>query len=204
MAPRYGIVTPKAFGVPMATIQRSPSARPRSRPRRPRSGRPAGTRPALLAGMVDDPARVTPAQMDRWARDFDNWAISTPSASSSSIAPRTPAARSTPWAAGATSSSSAPASRSWPASRCTASAQRRGFLRGLPLIERGRDRRAQLREEGRRAGRCAPSAASATRAARRRPRLAARLAASPTEPRAGSARTPPAPSPRRTARPKPA
>jgi 3-methyladenine DNA glycosylase AlkD/uncharacterized protein YdhG (YjbR/CyaY superfamily) len=29
----------------------------------------------MLATMVDDPERVTPAQMDRWAKDFDNWAI---------------------------------------------------------------------------------------------------------------------------------
>jgi 3-methyladenine DNA glycosylase AlkD len=29
----------------------------------------------LLAAYVDDPARVTPAQMDRWCRDFDNWGI---------------------------------------------------------------------------------------------------------------------------------
>jgi 3-methyladenine DNA glycosylase AlkD len=29
----------------------------------------------MLASFVDDPARVTPAQMDRWCRDFDNWAI---------------------------------------------------------------------------------------------------------------------------------
>ena len=29
----------------------------------------------MLAAFVDDPAGVTPAQMDRWCRDFDNWAI---------------------------------------------------------------------------------------------------------------------------------
>ena len=29
----------------------------------------------MLACFVDDPALVTPAQMDRWCRDFDNWAI---------------------------------------------------------------------------------------------------------------------------------
>ncbi len=29
----------------------------------------------MLATFVDEPARVTPAQMDRWMRDFDNWAI---------------------------------------------------------------------------------------------------------------------------------
>jgi 3-methyladenine DNA glycosylase AlkD len=29
----------------------------------------------MLATLVDEPARVTPAQMERWCRDFDNWAI---------------------------------------------------------------------------------------------------------------------------------
>jgi 3-methyladenine DNA glycosylase AlkD len=29
----------------------------------------------MLAAFVDEPDRVTPAQMDRWCRDFDNWAI---------------------------------------------------------------------------------------------------------------------------------
>jgi 3-methyladenine DNA glycosylase AlkD len=29
----------------------------------------------MLAAFVDEPARVTPAQMERWCRDFDNWAI---------------------------------------------------------------------------------------------------------------------------------
>lgn len=28
----------------------------------------------MLTAFVDDPARVTPAQMDRWCRDFENWA----------------------------------------------------------------------------------------------------------------------------------
>ncbi len=29
----------------------------------------------MLASMVDDPAEVTSAQMDRWCKDFDNWGI---------------------------------------------------------------------------------------------------------------------------------
>jgi 3-methyladenine DNA glycosylase AlkD len=29
----------------------------------------------MLATMVDEPERVTPAQMDRWAKNFDNWGI---------------------------------------------------------------------------------------------------------------------------------
>ena len=29
----------------------------------------------MLAAYVDEPASVTPTQMDRWCRDFDNWGI---------------------------------------------------------------------------------------------------------------------------------
>jgi 3-methyladenine DNA glycosylase AlkD len=29
----------------------------------------------MLTPFIDEPSRVTPAQMDRWARDFDSWAI---------------------------------------------------------------------------------------------------------------------------------
>ena len=29
----------------------------------------------MLAAYVEEPGRVTPAQMDRWCRDFDNWAV---------------------------------------------------------------------------------------------------------------------------------
>jgi 3-methyladenine DNA glycosylase AlkD len=29
----------------------------------------------MLATMVDDPAAVTPAQMERWVKDMDNWGI---------------------------------------------------------------------------------------------------------------------------------
>jgi 3-methyladenine DNA glycosylase AlkD len=29
----------------------------------------------ILAGMIDDPKKVTAAQMNRWVRDFDNWDV---------------------------------------------------------------------------------------------------------------------------------
>ena len=29
----------------------------------------------MLTSFVDEPVRVTPSQMDRWCRDFDNWGI---------------------------------------------------------------------------------------------------------------------------------
>jgi 3-methyladenine DNA glycosylase AlkD len=75
MGPRYGVVTDKAFGVPMARMLAI--------------AKEIGCNHELAAGlwdtgwyearmvacMIDDPARVTPAQMDRWRRDFDNWGI---------------------------------------------------------------------------------------------------------------------------------
>jgi 3-methyladenine DNA glycosylase AlkD len=72
---RYGIQTAKSFGVSSATM----------RPLAKRIGRDHDLALALwdtgwlearmLAGLAADPARLTPALMDRWCRDFDNWAI---------------------------------------------------------------------------------------------------------------------------------
>ena len=72
---RYGIVAPKVFGVSVVNIRRL--------------GKELGTRHDLveplwasgwyearmLVAFIGDPAAVTPAQMDRWCREFDNWAI---------------------------------------------------------------------------------------------------------------------------------
>jgi len=72
---RYGIVTKRAYGV--------------SAPDLVRLARRIGTNHALaqqlwqtgnhdaraLASMIEEPRRVSATQMDRWARDFDNWAI---------------------------------------------------------------------------------------------------------------------------------
>ena len=72
---RYGIVAPKSFGVSMSAIQQLGK----------RIGRDHGLAAGLwdtgwyearlLTAFVDEPDRVTAAQMDRWARDFDNWGI---------------------------------------------------------------------------------------------------------------------------------
>jgi len=72
---RYAIVAPRVFGVSVGDLRSL--------------GKTLGVRHDLaeplwktgwyearmLVGFVADPGRVTPAQMDRWARDFDNWAI---------------------------------------------------------------------------------------------------------------------------------
>lgn len=73
--PRYGIPQTNALGVSMANMQRL--------------AKEIGVDHALalalwktgcyearsVAALIDDRAKVTPAQMDAWCRDFDSWAI---------------------------------------------------------------------------------------------------------------------------------
>ncbi len=75
MRPRYGLVTDKAMGVPMAKMQAI--AKPLA-PDHALAGAlwDAGWYEArMVACMIDDPAQVTAEQMDRWRADFDNWGI---------------------------------------------------------------------------------------------------------------------------------
>src|SRR5262245_40635271 len=72
---RYAIPSDNAYGVAMRDIKAF--------------GKALGTNHALalalwstgvyearmLASFVGDPAQLTPAQMDRWCKDFDNWAF---------------------------------------------------------------------------------------------------------------------------------
>jgi 3-methyladenine DNA glycosylase AlkD len=75
MSTRYGIVTPKAFGVPMGTIQLLAKRLGTDHELAAALWATGWYEARLLCAYVDDPARVTPAQMDRWVRDFDNWGI---------------------------------------------------------------------------------------------------------------------------------
>lgn len=72
---RFGIVAPKAFGVPMGEIQRLGKQLGRDH----RLAQPlwdTGWYEArLLVAYVADPAGLTSAEMDRWTRDFDDWGI---------------------------------------------------------------------------------------------------------------------------------
>src|SRR5215831_8707865 len=72
---RYAIVAPKAFGVSMATME------PLAKRLRPDHDLAVGLwatewhEARMLASLIDDPARVTSGQMERWCRDFNNWAV---------------------------------------------------------------------------------------------------------------------------------
>lgn len=72
---RYGIVAESALGVPLAAIQRIAKRLGRDH-RLAEALWDTGVYEArLLASYVAEPDRLTPAQMDRWCRDFDNWGI---------------------------------------------------------------------------------------------------------------------------------
>ena len=75
MASRYGIITDKAWGVPMAQIKAIAKPLGKDHALAQKLWESGWYDARLLASMVDDPALVTPTQMDRWRRDFDNWGV---------------------------------------------------------------------------------------------------------------------------------
>ncbi len=76
MSARYGIVTrAKAFGVPVVVLRQMAKSIGRDHDLADALWRTGVHDARMLATMIGDPARVTPALMDRWAKDFDNWGI---------------------------------------------------------------------------------------------------------------------------------
>ncbi len=72
---RFGINANKAFGVSVANIQILAKRLGRSHGLALALWKTGWYEARMLTSFVDEPARVTPAQMDRWCRDFDNWGI---------------------------------------------------------------------------------------------------------------------------------
>lgn len=72
---RFGIDAPNALGVSMANIQKIAKPLGRDHALAEALWKTGVYEARMLASMVDEPAKVTPAQMDRWCRDFDNWGI---------------------------------------------------------------------------------------------------------------------------------
>lgn len=75
MESRYGIYTDKAFGVPMSAMQKVAKGLGRNHELAAALWATGWYEARTVAAFVEEPARVTAAQMDRWCRDFDNWAI---------------------------------------------------------------------------------------------------------------------------------
>lgn len=72
---RYGIVADKVFGVSVKEIQNIAKTLGRDHALALALWKTGWYEARMMTAFVDDPAAVTPAQMDRWAKDFDNWAI---------------------------------------------------------------------------------------------------------------------------------
>lgn len=72
---RYGIVAKKAFGVSMGTMKTLAKKLGRDHDLALALWETGWYEARILTSFVDEPKRVTASQMDRWARDFDNWAI---------------------------------------------------------------------------------------------------------------------------------
>jgi 3-methyladenine DNA glycosylase AlkD len=72
---RFAIPSDKAYGVPMNRIQALAKELGQDHALAAALWETDRYETRLLAAYVDEPARVTGAQMDRWCRDFDNWAV---------------------------------------------------------------------------------------------------------------------------------
>jgi 3-methyladenine DNA glycosylase AlkD len=72
---RYGIVSPKAYGVSMTTTKSLAKKLGKDHDLALELWDTGWFEARMLTSFVDEPARVTSSQMDSWAKDFDNWAI---------------------------------------------------------------------------------------------------------------------------------
>jgi len=72
---RFAISAPKAFGVSMTNMKALAKQLGRNHELAAALWDTGWYEARMLATLVDEPAWVTAAQMDRWCRDFDNWAI---------------------------------------------------------------------------------------------------------------------------------
>jgi 3-methyladenine DNA glycosylase AlkD len=72
---RYGIPADNASGVSVADIRRLAKQVGRDHRLALALWETGSYEARMLTPFIDEPTRVTPAQMDCWARDFDSWAI---------------------------------------------------------------------------------------------------------------------------------
>ena len=72
---RFGVVSDRAFGVAMRDMQTLARRLGRNHDLAEALWHTGWYEARMVAAYVDEPERLTPAQMDRWCRDFDNWGI---------------------------------------------------------------------------------------------------------------------------------
>ena len=72
---RYGLPSDNAVGIPVGKIQQIGKDLGRNHELAQGLWETGIYEAQMLAAFVDEPELVTPAQMDRWCKDFDNWGI---------------------------------------------------------------------------------------------------------------------------------
>jgi 3-methyladenine DNA glycosylase AlkD len=72
---RFGLPSDKAFGVSVGTMQRYAKEIGQNHELSLALWETGWYEARMMAAFVGEPERVTPAQMDRWCADFDNWGI---------------------------------------------------------------------------------------------------------------------------------
>jgi 3-methyladenine DNA glycosylase AlkD len=72
---RYAIPSDHAYGVAMKDIKALGAVLGRNQPLAVALWATGVYEARMLASFVGDPERLTPAQMERWCKDFDNWAF---------------------------------------------------------------------------------------------------------------------------------
>jgi 3-methyladenine DNA glycosylase AlkD len=72
---RYGVDAPQSFGVPVGAVQQLAKQLGKDHQLAAELWATGWYEARLLCAYVDEVDLVTPAQMDRWVRDFDNWGI---------------------------------------------------------------------------------------------------------------------------------
>lgn len=72
---RYNIPVERAVGIPVGVLQKKAKQVGKDHELALGLWKTGIYEARMLAAYVDDPAKVTSAQMDSWCRDFDSWAI---------------------------------------------------------------------------------------------------------------------------------
>ena len=72
---RFGIPSTNALGVTVGDMRKYAKTIGKDHALAERLWKTGVYEGRFMAAFVDDPAAVTPAQMEKWAGDFDNWAV---------------------------------------------------------------------------------------------------------------------------------
>lgn len=72
---RYGLPAEHAVGIPVGVLKQRAKKIGRDHDLARALWKTGIFEARMLAAFVGDPARVTPAEMDRWCKDFDSWGI---------------------------------------------------------------------------------------------------------------------------------